>query len=80
MSGKEKTINLVLYMCVYVSVHMYTDLYRPMYVCAYASAIFFLNRSFYVLCSLFNFTLSCKLMSSVSAKGLDILLLMRTRL
>jgi len=48
-----------------------------MYICAYACAIDILMS--FVLCYLFNCILSCKL-KSVSAKGLDILLQIRTRL
>jgi len=44
-------------------------------VCACLQFILYICRLFYVL---FNFILFCKLMS-VSAKGLDILLLMRIR-
>jgi len=48
MSGKEKTMNLVLYECVYLYACMYVYIYVCMYVCARESAIYFLYRLFYV--------------------------------
>jgi len=82
MSGKEKTMNVCVFICVCIYVCVYVCMYVCMYVCIYvcmyvwahASAIYFRYRLFYVLCSILFYHVV-----SVSAKGLDILLLMRTR-
>jgi len=68
-------MSVCMCICLYVCMYVYMSFVCVCGFCAYSSAIYFL---LFVSSSLFDCFLSCKLMS-ISAKGLDILLLMCTR-